>query len=238
MSEKLLYSEKIKLSPSQFDLNDNLLPSAIFQIFQDVASVHGEMIGVGFEAMLNKGLYWVTVRTKYDVYVQPKPYQQVVVTTWPHQKGRVDFDRDYLVEDLFGNTLIKGTSKWCVISTSTRKLVLPSAVEYPAGAEFESKVNYDFKFEKTPTVTAKQTPDFVHKVSLSEIDHNKHLNNVHYAQYVFDSLKNEHLTHMQINFIAECKLGDVVDVYFEKVGEDYLVSGYVDGQLKFSASAK
>ena len=70
MSEKLLYSEKIKLSPSQFDLNDNLLPSAIFQIFQDVASVHGEMIGGGFEAMLNKGLYWVTVRTKYDVYVQ------------------------------------------------------------------------------------------------------------------------------------------------------------------------
>lgn len=238
MNKKLLYSEKIKLSPSQFDLNDNLLPSAIFQIFQDIASVHGEMMGVGFETMFNNGFYWITVRIKYDVIIQPKLYQQVVVKTWPHPKGRVDFDRDYLVEDLFGNTLIKGTSKWCVISTLTRKLVLPGVVEYPVGAEFESNVNYDFKFEKTQTVPAKQKPDFVHTVSLSEIDHNKHLNNVHYAQYVFDCLQNEHLTHMQINFISECKLGDVVDIYFEKFDEDYLVSGYVDGQLKFSALAK
>lgn len=238
MSEKLFYCETIKLYPSQFDLNDNLLPSAIFQIFQDIASIHGEMIGVGFETMLKKGLYWVTVRTKYDVIMQPKPYQQVVVKTWPHEKGRVDFDRDYLVEDLAGNTLFKGTSKWCVISTTTRKLVLPTAVEYPAGMEFETSVNYNTKFEKTPSVQPKQSPDFCHTVCLSEIDHNKHLNNVHYAQYVFDCLQNEQLTHMQINFIAECKLGDVVDIYFEKVDEDYLVSGYVEGQLKFSALAK
>lgn len=237
-NKKLSYSEIFKLSPSQFDYKDNLLPSAILGLFQDIASVHGELIGVGFETMVKKGMYWVTIRTKYDVLSQTKPYQQVIVETWPHIKGRVDFDRDYLVKDLSGNTLIKGTSKWCVISTTTRKLVLPTAVEYPKDLEYETKVNYEDRFTKTEAVQPKEKPDFKHIVLLSEIDHNKHLNNVHYAEYVFNSLTGADLTHMQINYIAECKLGEEIYIYTNTTEEGHFVSGYVNNELKFSAFAK
>lgn len=237
-NKKLSYSEVVKLSPSQFDFKDNLLPSAILGLFQDIASVHGELIGVGFETMLENGLYWVTIRTKYDVLSQPKPYQQVVVETWPHRKGKVDFDRDYLVKDMLGNTLIKGTSKWCVISTTTRKLVFPTAVEYPQDFEYVTNVNYEDRFAKTESVQPKEKPDFTHKVLLSEIDHNQHLNNVHYAEYVFNALGVENLMHMQINYIAECKLGEEIYIYTNTTNDGFFVSGYVKGELKFSAFAK
>lgn len=234
----LKYSETVKLLPSQFDLNDNLLPSAILGLFQDVASIHGELIGVGFETMFKKGMYWVTIRTKYDVISQPKSYQQVIVETWPHIKGKVDFDRDYLIKDMSGKTLVKGTSKWCVISTETRKLVLPTMVDYPKDLEYEIKVNYEDKFAKTEAVLQKEKPDFEHVVLLNEIDHNKHLNNVHYAEYVFNALGVENLTHMQINYIAECKLGDNIYIYTNTKNNEHFVSGYVNGEIKFSAFAK
>lgn len=237
-NKKLSYSEVVKLLPSQFDLNDRLSPTAIMGLFQDIASIHGELIGVGFEKMLSKGLYWVLIRTKYDVIVQPKPYQQVVLKTWPHIKGRVDFDRDYLITDMSGNILIKGTSKWCVISTETRKFVLPTAVEYPKDLEYETEINYQEKFAKTPSIQQKQDADYEHVVEFNEIDHNKHLNNVHYATYVFNALKNDDLSHLQLNYISECKLGDKIKLYVEKVEDEMLVSGYVDEELKFTACAK
>lgn len=238
MEKQLKHSETIKLLPSQFDLNDKLLPSAIISLFQDIASIHGEMIGVGFEAMFKKGLYWVTVRTKYDVLKQPKPYQNVVIETWPHEKGKVDFDRDYLIKDCDGNILIKGVSKWCVISTTTRRLELPRAVEYPDNQVYCEDINYAEKFLKTPAIEPDGQPQLEHVVCYSEIDHNMHLNNVHYADYVFNVLKPNCLTHMQINYIAECRLADKIKIYFKKHPDGFLVAGYVDDELKFTALAR
>ena len=66
---ELKHTEKIKLLNSNFDLNDRLKPTSIFELFQDVACVHGEEMGVGFEEMLEKKLFWVVSRVKYDVLV-------------------------------------------------------------------------------------------------------------------------------------------------------------------------
>lgn len=222
-----------------FDLNDKIKPSAILEIFQDVAGLHVEQLGVGFKDLLDKGLLWVVTRIKFDEYKSPVPYQEVVVETWPHQSGKIDFDRDFLIKSLDGEILIRGTSKWCVISLETRKFALPTCVEYPEGSVFYDKVNYDEKFVKTASVPQKETSDFSHTVEYHEIDHNMHLNNAFYATYVFDTLKSDDFSHMQINFISECKFEDKVEVY-KNVQEDgsTILSGYVDGTLKFSAFVK
>ena len=88
------YEDKIKLYSSYFDADEKLTPKSILGIFQDVAASHAETIGVGYETMLNKNLYWVLSRVKFDIIEMPKPNQIVNVVTWPHEKGRIDFDRD------------------------------------------------------------------------------------------------------------------------------------------------
>ncbi len=222
---KLKYTLKMTLLPSHFDMNDKIKAESIFSIFQDVASFHGELMGIGFLPMLEKHLYWIVSRVKFDILIDPQAYQEVVVETWPHQKGKVDFDRDYLIKNLDGEVLVKGTSKWCVISTETRKLELPSSFEYPEG-EYEAAVNYEERFVKTPSVKKGDEPAFSHQVSYHEIDHNLHLNNVFYTTYVFDAVKAQEFKHLQINFIQECRLGDIVDVYTETIDAgNTLVSG-------------
>ncbi|MBQ8615718.1 MAG: hypothetical protein IJ415_04055, partial [Clostridia bacterium] len=116
------YKTKIALFYSYFDFNDRLSTKSILNIFQDVASTHGEELGVGYLPMLEKNLYWVLSRIKFDILKMPEVNQTVIVETWPHQKGRVDFDRDLKITSEDGEVLIIGTSKWCVIDTVKRML--------------------------------------------------------------------------------------------------------------------
>ena len=231
------YTTKIQLFTSYFDCNHNIKPTAIFNIFQDLACVHGELIGVGFKEMLQKNLYWVLTRVKYDILTNPNVDQVVVLETWPCEKGRVDFDRDFLIKNEQGEILIKGTSKWCVINATTRMLERPTLVNYTC--ECRNEKVYADKFVKTEVCNQFEPANYEHIVSFSEIDHNQHLNNVNYATYVTNTLKNITFNHLQINFISECKLNDKISVcYIKNQNNEYVISGYVNNTLKFTALAK
>ena len=65
--KEMIYETKMILYNSYFDVNDKISPKSILNIFQDVASYHAGEIGVGYEDMLAKNLYWVLSRIKYDI---------------------------------------------------------------------------------------------------------------------------------------------------------------------------
>lgn len=223
---------EMTLYTSYFDYNDNLTPNAILSIFQDVATIHGEQIGVGYKKMLNKCLFWVLSRIKYDVITKPSANQKVKVITWPHEKGKIDFDRDYLICDENDNVLIKGTSKWCVINAVTRALAKSDDVEY--NGEFCLDVNYEERFNKSPVLDVNGlTPSLKHQVTFSDLDHNKHMNNTKYANLVLDVINNKDVKHFQINYINECKLNEQIWVYYSQ--SENLICGYVNEKLIFTA---
>ena len=124
------YSAKITLFSSYFDEYDRLSAKSILRLFQDVAGVNGDEIGVGYLTLLEKNLYWILTRIKFDVLEMPLPNQTVYVSTWPHEKGRIDFDRDFKIESEDGKTMIIGTSKWCVIDTNSGTLQRTENVNY------------------------------------------------------------------------------------------------------------
>lgn len=233
--EKDLYKKDYKLFNSYFDINDNISPKAILTIFQDIAGFHGEKIGVGYENMLKRGLFWVTARVKFDVIRFPKVYEEVEASTWPHAPNRFDFDRDYVIKNKAGEVLIKGTSKWCVISTSTRKI--STMDDFPCKNLVEEKM-YEDRFARSKTLSKEEGElRLTHTVNLCEIDHNKHLNNTFYADYIYRALEGKSLKHLQINFIQECVLGDKLDIYTKEEEEGILVAGYENDNLKFTALA-
>ena len=140
------YSTKITLYNSYFDINERLTAKSILSIFQDVASIHAEEIGVGYEAMVKNNLYWVLSRVKFDIIKMPFINQTVIVETWPHVKGRIDFDRDIRILSEEGEVLIIGTSKWCVIDAVSRMLQRTENVNYVG--EYYNEVNYEDRFNK------------------------------------------------------------------------------------------
>ena len=230
------YSTKITLYNSYFDKNDRLSFKAILSIFQDVASIHAEDIGVGYKSMLNKNLYWVLSRIKIDILKMPEINQTVVVETWPHEKGRVDFDRDLKICSEDGEVLVIGTSKWCVIDTVQRRLQRADNVNYIG--EVFTEVNYEQPFGKIILPDSDFIFKFKYNVLFSDLDHNQHMNNTNYANLVASAVENEKINHFEINFLNECKLNDQINVVICKnVNQEYVIGSV--GDLKaFTAIVK
>ena len=227
------FSTKITLYNSCFDMNDNFTPKSILNIFQDVAALHAEYIGVGFEEMLKQNLYWVLSRIKFDIIKMPIPNQTVIVETWPHEKGRIDFDRDMKILDENGETLVIATSKWCVIDTVSRSLQRTENVNY--NGEICPDINYNDKFGKVVLPENSLEGKFTHKVTFSDLDHNKHMNNTNYATLVSNAVENKLFSHFEINFLNECLIDDEIVVKHAKSKDAEFVIGYVGDKQTFSA---
>lgn len=208
---QMKHSAKIVLYNNFFDVNDNLSAKSILGIFQGVASLHAEFIGVDYETMLKKNLFWVLSRVKFDIVKKPKVNQTVIVETWPHQKGRIDFDRDFLMKSEDGEILIKATSKWCVIDATTRTLQKSDNINYIG--EYCLDTNYPDRFCKIILPDAVLQKQFEHIVRCSDLDHNKHMNNTNYADLVLSATCCQEFSHFEINFLSECLLGDKIEVF-------------------------
>lgn len=218
----LRYKTTMTLYNSHFDINNNLTAKAILGIFQDVASIHGEEIGVGYEAMLSKNLYWVLSRVKFDIIRMPKINEEVVIETWPHEKGRIDFDRDMKISSKNGEVLIIGTSKWCVINSNTRMLERTDNINYIG--EICPNINYADRFNKIILPNEEKQFCFTHRVQFSDLDHNKHMNNTNYANLVLNACKRKNISHFEINFINESKFDETIDVsLISHEDEEYII---------------
>lgn len=229
------YETKITLYNSYFDINERLSIKSILNIFQDVASIHAEEIGVGYMEMLDKNLYWVLSRIKLDIVKMPKINQTVIVETWPHEKGRIDFDRDLKISSEDGEVLIIGTSKWCVINSVTRNLERSDNVNYIG--QYCMDVNYEDKFNKINVPAMELKPCFVYTVMFSDLDHNKHMNNTNYANLVMSVVKNKNISHFEINFLNECLLGDKIELSRVEYAGEYVI-GKTDDKICFISYIK
>ena len=230
------FKTKITLYNSYFDLNDRLTAKSILNIFQDVASIHAEDIGVGYKAMLDKNLYWVLSRIKFDIVKMPNINQTVLVETWPHEKGRIDFDRDMKILSEDGEPLVIATSKWCVIDTIQRTLQRTDNVNY--NGEINPEMNYSERFGKIVLPENSFIQKFIYTVKFSDLDHNKHMNNTNYANLVLSAIENKFFDHFEINFLNECLLDDEIIVSTCKNETTEYIVGSVQGKNVFIAYTK
>lgn len=230
------YETRITLYNSYFDFNDRLTAKSILSIFQDVASIHAEEIGVGYESMLSNNLYWVLSRVKFDIIRMPKINEVVIVETWPHVKGRIDFDRDMRILSENGDLLVKATSKWCVIDATSRMLSRTDNVNYEG--EYYTDVNYGDRFNKIVLPSDQMEEKFKYRVRFSDLDHNKHMNNTNYANLVSNAINNKKFNHFEINFINECRLGDEIATYSCNSESEEYVLGKVNNSTVFNAYVK
>ena len=230
------YGAKIVLYNSYFDMNDNISVKSVLNLFQDLAGIHADMIGVGYEDMLAKNLYWILSRVKFDILKMPVPNQTVVVETWPHEKGRIDFDRDFKISSETGEVLIVGTSKWCVIDTVSRSLQRTDNVNY--NGEICLDKNYADKFGKIVIPNDGFEEAFTHTVRFSDLDHNKHMNNTNYALLSANAVTNQKFSHFEINFLSECLFGDNIVVKHTKTEEGEFVIGTNADKIAFSVFVK
>lgn len=224
MEEKL--KEFYRLKYLDFTCHDVIAPHGILDIFQDIAGKHSESYGMSFDEMMASNMIWVLLRVKYRVIKNIPLYSKVNAITWPKKKGLVDFDRETIITDMEGNTLIEGISKWIVLDVNTRKIIPARHIEYCAPCPDDSIFND--KFDKIKDFNIDGLDKKTCVVQFCDVDHNGHTNNAKYATMALNTLclsKDEVIKEFEINFINESYLKDEIDLYYIKEDKTYIVKG-------------
>lgn len=232
----LLYTKKYQLRVSDFDHNDDLKPSAILDMFQTVASEHASELNIGYDELLANDNAWVLLRMRYDVLKRIGfGVQNVIVKTWPHVAGRVDYDRDFCIETEDGEPLVVASSKWCVINVKTRRITV-GGVSYPDGEYCPTK-NYPDGLKKLADFNVDGALLYNGYAGHSCLDHNGHVNNVKYSDFILDALKlenDEAIKSFEINYLNEMSVGNFT-VRYEKDADKRLIKGLIGDKESFRA---
>ena len=176
-------SADYRLRWMDFDRFGRMQPAAILDIFQDMATAHADELGIGHDAMLEKGVFWAVVRSKLQVVEEPEHFQVVTVRTWPHSLSRFSFVRDFTMCDARGRLLVKASQEWVLMDAKTRKFV--SAKDgYDGPCDFCEDRAFQKKARKIPLFAEGNLPAYAVVPGYCDIDVNGHVNNARYANYI------------------------------------------------------
>ena len=170
-----------------FDRYGRMQPTAILDLFQDVATIQADGMGIGRDDMMAKGVFWAVIRSKFEIVRNPLPCTSVKVRTWPHTPTRFSFLRDFSMRDEAGELLVKGTSEWVLMDAQTRKFA--SVKDYYSGSEeFDEARMFDAKPRKLADFGEGNLSVCTMQPNYTDIDVNGHVNNARYADFVVNAL--------------------------------------------------
>jgi len=202
-----------------YDVNTIVLNSqkrlgltGLLNLLQDIAWLHAEHLGWGYEELIKRNTIWVLVRQKLAMTEWPAWGEAVTIRTWPRGVSGAMALRDF--EIMVGSRKLgECTTSWLMLNWQTRRpqkfdpqaFILegrPPALSFEAG---KIAVRNDLE------------PAANFKVRYSDLDVNGHVNNTRYAQWILDAASAEEIaTHelldYEVNFLAEARIGDEIVV--------------------------
>ena len=185
----------------------------LLSILQDVAWIHADHLGHGYEAMMDVGAIWILSRQRLVMADWPVWGDELAVRTWVRPIKGPLIHRDY--EMLIGDRKVgEGAASWLTVDVKTRRPVRPAV----AGAQLACRPDGALAFTPEKIAPRQDLAELARfAVRNSDLDLNGHVNNTRYAQWILDSAPPEaHRTcrvdRYEVNFLAEIQVGDAVAI--------------------------
>lgn len=236
MSEMYL-SKNIIVTKDDVDKNNNMKPFSMLDKLQDLAAIHADIIGVGYNEIIKRNLAWIVMYETIEVVTRlPKKDEEIKVITWPKPQYKLEFEREYEIRDLNDNLLVKGISNWAIFDINKRRIARADSIIF--NGEYITQTNYPNKAPRKLDLACDNILNTIYyEVTESDIDSNGHMNNAKYIDAVSKLIyKNTKaiFKKLQIAFIHEARLGQKIKIDYYKA-EDNLDAfiGHIDDQLSF-----
>lgn len=233
MEKVSVYKQAYHIMAGDVDFTKRLKPSSAFNYFQEIAGLHADNLGIGFNTIeKNFSVAWVLIKMKVEFIRYPVWEEDVTIETWPQIPKKYEFYRDYIVKDNSGNVIIKAISTWVILDVNTRAIIKSDriATEYPP---INEKRALDYNLGKIRP-TGEKILVYKKLIGCSDIDMNGHINNSKYIDYIIDCFNLEMLSKyraksIHINYQNEACPGDMITLY--KYVNNYESTGivYVEG---------
>lgn len=229
------YSKEFEVGSFQVHPDGKLRLNSLADFFQEVAWRHADSADFGRNLMA-ENLSWVLSRFDIKATHLPTWGDSIRVFTAGRGVDKLFAFREFLVTDLQGKVLAEAMSSWVLLNTETKKLHRPESV-LPV-ALFDPKLKPDWQPDRI-RLSGKLEFEERKKVRYSDLDLNNHVNNTSYIRWVEDVIKSFGLAsnNMSINYLAECLLGDEIQIELWRNENQVLVLGKVIEKAVFLAQS-
>lgn len=235
------HSKQYEIRYTDVDFSDNLKLSSLLSLMEESACLSADELGFGYSVLQAKKLGFVIVNWYIDIYRPIKLGDVLTVHTWPIKPKKLIVLRDF--ELFIGDEKVGvATSRWCLVDLKNFSL-LPSSVAFSPELKYNDFRSVDVTNIKIPIIDGEDI-SYSKVVSYSDYDHNDHVNNTKYADFLLDAFTVEELTDksvssVRITYVKQSKYGETIDIYKRRQEDgSWIIEGRVCGELRVQASIK
>ena len=197
---KQISSKEYEINYYDVDYKKRLLISSLVKYLEDLAVYNSTKCGMSLDYMFENKIAWVLYKWDITIERYPEYGEKINITTIPHAFRKFYACRKYYIKDK-ENTIVDANSIWFLIDMDKRKpMHIPETMYDGFGITKEDNdiINID-KIKPMTRVDYEKTFD----VRYSDIDTNKHVNNVKYIEWALETIPLETMLNYRLYNIKE-----------------------------------
>lgn len=223
------YREEMRIQTCHCDLTGQWRPSAILEAMQETAGVHSELLGVGRNALIQKGVVWVLTRLEVVMDRYPKIAETISIETFPMPVRRWFFPRYFIFRDASGAEIGRAGSLWVLLDIHTRKMTKPDLIQslMPDNSDLLAPLGLPAAVSEVSGTLETA----LHQPVYTDLDVNGHVNNTKYMDWCcnalgIDTMKESCLSRFDVNYDVEIRPGQEIRTELRRLSEEFSFSGF------------
>lgn len=205
--------ERLHIKSYDVDRTGRLKPHSLLHYFQEIAGVHATDLGVGYEELQRRGMFWVLSRLRIGITRMPSWQEPVALETRPVGVNRLFALREFTMRDEHDEVLLTALTGWLLLDRDKNRpcriQTLPLAqhlqVERQPPSGFLDKLKasgeLDIMYDK--------------RVLSCDLDVNDHVNNAEYLRWIMDCFSPDEvgrrsLRSVQVHYLDAAVFGETI----------------------------
>lgn len=246
MADSSIYTDlETYCKATECGIGDKLFASVLIGDLQEAAERGSNKLGYGTGFLRDNNICWIILRMQLKIDRLPVWPEKFTITTWATDLQKISYGRDFEIKAEDGTVIGQATSTWILADINTHRPVIarkrPELPPYDpdnGAAKVFGKDCPKLKFpERAEVEEITDNPVISKYADFSELDRNKHVNNSRYTAWAFDVLYKYGINvntvkEITINYIAEVKSGEKVDLFLVENNDALLICGYKNEDIK------
>ena len=232
-----IFRKEFEITDLYVDCFGRLKPSAILFLAQETAGHHCKDLGLSWEQLAEKGLFWAVVRHRVQITRLPHRGETVTAETWPMPTTRTAYPRALVIRDQDGNELLRLISLWVLMDLKSRAMILPGK----SGVEVTGTLRGMEPAAPRAIAIRSMERCTDRTVLFSDVDRNGHMNNTRYLDWVQDLLpsgfhEGRALRELTVCYMTESREGQTLSLGWSLTEDGVLQADFSrEGERIFAA---
>ncbi|MCL1814494.1 MAG: thioesterase [Treponema sp.] len=201
-----------------FDMNKHGVasPTTILTLLEETAAEHSYSIDYCLYNLEKKNIGWVLTSGTIDMIRYPKYKETILIKTWVSKFTLVKGYRENIIFDDSGDIIGRARGIWVFYDIEKKKPV-PIIDEIKTKWGINPEISRENNFEKIKVLNDEKH-QLEYDIYKSDVDNNKHVNNIRYFHWLIESLPDEimdsyFLKVINAKFFSEANFGEKIRIF-------------------------